>query len=101
MNRYVLSHDALLELDEIWNYIAQNNIDAADRWIAKLLDACETVARHPRMGHTREELTDKAVLFWPVDNYLIIYRIRPDHIEVMAITRGSRDIPSYLRGRAE
>jgi plasmid stabilization system protein ParE len=31
MNRYVLSADAELDLDEIWEYIAQDNIDAADR----------------------------------------------------------------------
>jgi plasmid stabilization system protein ParE len=34
MNRYVLSVAAELDLDEIWEYIAQDNLDAADRWIA-------------------------------------------------------------------
>jgi plasmid stabilization system protein ParE len=36
---YVLSVDAGFDLDEIWEYIAADNIDAADRWIAKLFDA--------------------------------------------------------------
>ncbi len=33
MNRYVLSVAAELDLDQIWEFIAQDNIDAADRWI--------------------------------------------------------------------
>jgi plasmid stabilization system protein ParE len=30
---YVLSKEAELDLDEIWEYIAHDNIDAADRCI--------------------------------------------------------------------
>jgi len=33
MNEYVLSTGAELDLDEIWEYIAHDDIDAADRWI--------------------------------------------------------------------
>ena len=32
MSGYVLSADADLDLDEIWEYIAADNLDAADRW---------------------------------------------------------------------
>jgi plasmid stabilization system protein ParE len=42
---YVLSVDADLDLDDIWEYIARDNIDAADRWIAKLFDAFEALGR--------------------------------------------------------
>ena len=99
MNRYHLSNQALSELDDIWSYIAQDNPEAADRWIAKLLDACETLAHNPRMGHAREDLTERPVFFWPVDSYLIIYQIFKGEIEILAVTQGSRDIPSYLRRR--
>jgi plasmid stabilization system protein ParE len=30
---YTLSADADFDLDEIWEYIAADNLDAADRWI--------------------------------------------------------------------
>jgi len=63
---YVLSVDADLDLNEIWEYIAADNVDAADRWIEKLFDAFEALARAPGMGHKREDLTDYPVLFWPV-----------------------------------
>jgi plasmid stabilization system protein ParE len=99
MSGYVLSSEALLELDEIWGFIAQDDIEAADRWIARLLDACEMLARNPRAGHLRKDLTKDFLLFWPVGAYLIIYRMLEDAIEIVAVTQGARDIPSYLRRR--
>jgi plasmid stabilization system protein ParE len=36
-----------------------------------------------------------------VGAYLILYRVRKKQLEVFAVTQGSRDIPSFLRGRAQ
>jgi plasmid stabilization system protein ParE len=69
---YVLSADADLDLDEIWEYIAADNIEAADRWIGKLFDAFEALGHAPGMGHKREDLTPYTVLFWPVSAYPIV-----------------------------
>jgi plasmid stabilization system protein ParE len=96
---YVLSTGVELDLDEIWEYIAHDNIDAADRWVSKLFDAFVALARTPGMGHTREDLTDYPVLFWPVGAYLILYRVQNEFIEIVAVTQGGRDIPSFLRQR--
>jgi plasmid stabilization system protein ParE len=63
VNEYVLGTEAVLDLEDIWEYIATDNADAADRWIAKLLDAFEDIARRPGIGHRREDLTDYTVLF--------------------------------------
>jgi antitoxin ParD1/3/4/toxin ParE1/3/4 len=51
------------------------------------------------MGHKRVDLTGHPLLFWPVGSYLIIYRGERSPIEIVAITRGSRDIPVFLRSR--
>jgi plasmid stabilization system protein ParE len=96
---YVLSADADLDLDEIWEYIAADNIGAADRWIEKLFDAFEGLGQTPGMGHRREDLTRYPVLFWPVGAYLIIYRAERRPIEIVGVTQGSRDIPAFLRRR--
>ena len=37
MSAYVLSADAERDLDHIWDFIAEDSIDMADRWIGKLL----------------------------------------------------------------
>jgi|ERR1019366_619039 plasmid stabilization system protein ParE len=99
MSAYVLSEDAELDLGDIWEFIAQDNIDAADRWIDKLFDAFEALGRKPGIGHERRDLTAYPVFFFPVGAYLIVYRaIRPP-VEIVAVTQGSRDIPSFLQRR--
>jgi plasmid stabilization system protein ParE len=98
---YVLSVDADLDLNEIWEYIAADNVDAADRWIAKLFDTFEALARTPGMGHRRADLTEFPVLFWPVGSYLIIYRAEHRPVEIVAVTQGSRDIPTFIRRRLQ
>ena len=101
MNEYVLGAEAELDLDEIWEYIAEDNIDAADRWIGKLFDAFDSLAQNPGMGHRRDDLTAYPILFWPVGAYLILYRVQKGFIEIVAVTQGARDIPSFLHQRTK
>jgi plasmid stabilization system protein ParE len=62
MKDYVLSAGAELDLDEIWEYIAQDKIRAADRWIEKLFNAFGILAQNPAMGHKRHDLTSNPFL---------------------------------------
>ncbi len=101
MSKYVLGVAAEQDLNEIWEYIAEDSIDAADRWLAKLFDACQSLAQSPGMGHKREDLTDLPILFWPVGAYLILYRVQREWIEVVAVTQGARDIPVFVSRRVE
>lgn len=96
MSAYVLSADADRDLDEIWEYIAADNVEAADHWIEALFDAFEALGQTPGMGHKREDLTRYPVLFWPVGGYLLIYRADRRPIEIVAVTQGSRDVPAFL-----
>jgi plasmid stabilization system protein ParE len=52
VSEYILGADAVLDLEDIWEYIAADNIDAADRWIAKLFDGFESIAAMPGIGHS-------------------------------------------------
>jgi len=97
MKQFVLSAGAQLDLEEILDYIAHDNIDAADRWIGKLFDAFDVLTRNPGMGHQRKDLTAYPILFWPVATYLILYRVQSKRIEIVAVTQGARDIPTFLR----
>ena len=98
MKGYVLGGDAARDLEDLWDYIAEDNVGAADRLIARLFKAFEKLGRFPRLGHKREDLTPFPVLFWPVGSYLIIYRDRTP-IQIVAVVHGSRDIPVFLRRR--
>ncbi|MEP6716118.1 MAG: type II toxin-antitoxin system RelE/ParE family toxin [Terriglobia bacterium] len=99
MSGYALSVDADFDLDDIWEYIAADSIDAADRWLGKLFDAFDALGRTPGIGHRREDLTELPVLFWSVGAYLVIYRAERHPIEIVAVIQGSRDIPAFLQRR--
>ena len=99
MSDYILSHQARREIKEIWYFIAQDDLEAADRWTTKLVEAFRVLARNPHIGHERTDLTDRPVLFWPVGKYLIVYKLQNKRIRIIAVTQGSRDMPSYLRKR--
>ena len=99
MKKYLLGIDAELDLLEIWEYIAEDSVDAADRWVGKLFEAFDALAGTPAMGHKREDLTSHPIRFWPVGAYLVLYRAKNRRIEIMAVTQGARDIPTFLRQR--
>jgi plasmid stabilization system protein ParE len=73
MTSYILAPEALQDLQELWGYIATENLDTADRVIDTLFAAFERLAAMPSLGHRREDLTDQPLLFWTVDAYLVIY----------------------------
>lgn len=95
MTNYVLSEEADRDLDSIWDYIAADNVDAAERWIGERFDAFDAIGDTPGIGHKREDLTPYPVLFWPVGAYHVIYRATSRLGEIVAVTQGSRDIPAF------
>ena len=100
MSGYVLGRDAERDLNEIWDYIAEDSVEAADRLIAEFFEAFEALARNPGIGHTRRDLTPSQVLFWPVGNYVVIYRAAGSIVEIAGVVHGKRDIPVFLRERS-
>lgn len=96
MKRFKLSPEAARDIREIWAYIAEDSIKAARRVRLLIFDACQRIAGNPGIGHRREDLTDKPVLFWPVGSYLIIYNPARKPVEIVRVVRGARNDPSLL-----
>jgi antitoxin ParD1/3/4/toxin ParE1/3/4 len=99
MAAYVLSPEALQDLQDIWDFIASDNVAAADTLEDEFFEAFEQLARRPRMGHTRSDLTAREVRFWPVGSYLIVYRASGPRLQVVAVLHGARDVVEVIRGR--
>ena len=96
MARYVLSPEALRDIQGIWDYIAIDSPDAADRVVDELFEAFEQLAARPGLGHTRRDLTRRDVRFWPVRSYLVVYAEGHGTLQIVAILHGARDIPSII-----
>jgi plasmid stabilization system protein ParE len=53
MNLYAFHPEARVDLDEIWEFIRADNLDAADRVGAEILSATRALAPFPHQGHKR------------------------------------------------
>jgi antitoxin ParD1/3/4/toxin ParE1/3/4 len=96
MTRFVLTQRARQDIGDIWDYIAEDNIDAADRVLDALSGAMMKLAQNPGMGHWREELTDKRHRFLMVYSYLIVYRYETTPLQIVRVLHAARDIQSLL-----
>lgn len=52
--KYTLAPSARRDLNEIWDYIAQDNVDAADRVIAQLAETFDLLAVHKLIGRRED-----------------------------------------------
>ncbi len=96
MSEVVLSELAEADLTDIWVFVAQDNAEAADRFVDQLHEKCRLLAGSPKAGRQRPEL-DPSIRSFAVGHYVIFYRASANGIEVARLLHGRRDIPSLLR----
>jgi plasmid stabilization system protein ParE len=96
MSRFVLTPAARADLLEIFDYIAQDNPDAARRVTTELRGAMRKLAEMPEIGHSRRDLAREPLRFWLVYSYLIIYRPEARPLQVVRVLHGSRDVRRIL-----
>jgi len=99
MAEYLVSPQALEDLQSIWGFIALDSPIGADKVLEELFAAFEKLAEWPGQGHTRSDLTDREVRFWPVGSHLIVYRGDLAPLQIVAVLHGARDIPTVMRNR--
>lgn len=99
MSDFCYSPEARLDLLEIWEFIARDNLDAADRVEREIQQAASMLSDNPEIGHRRSDLTTKPVRFWPVYSYLIVYDPATNPLEIVRILSGYRDIATLLNKR--
>jgi plasmid stabilization system protein ParE len=91
---------AIDDLFEIWNYIARDNLDAADRVESAVYEACALIADAPLRGQVREDLTALPLRFWTLPrfpNYTIVYDPATGPVQIIRILHGRRDLKRILK----
>ena len=79
------------DLDDIWLYVAEENETAADRLVSKLYDRCLILCDFPEAGPRRDELPSE-VRQLVEGNYVILYRIRNNRLELIRALHAKRRI---------
>jgi plasmid stabilization system protein ParE len=91
MSGYAFHPDAFADLDEIWEYIAETNVDAADRVLADIHSTLTTLSGSPQIGHRRQDVTTRPLRFHVVREYLIAYAPEEKPLWVVGILHGRRN----------
>lgn len=98
--RIVRRETALRDLLELASYIAEDNLEAAERFLDASESTFQFLLETPGAGVQREFL-DPALVglrMWPIrgfDKYLVFYREIGDGIEIIRVLHAARDI-EYL-----
>jgi len=87
-----ISPAADLDIEQACDRVAEHNHAAADRLDDQLHRAIRFLARFPGIGHQRAEVEDETVRFWAVGNFVVAYRVEGDHVTVIRVLHGARDI---------
>ena len=96
MKPFILTPSAEQDVSDVWDYIAGDSIEAADRVLEALERALHKLAKNPGIGHSREELADRRHRFFPVHSYLIVYRFETKPLQVLRVLHAARDVQSIL-----
>jgi plasmid stabilization system protein ParE len=102
MSVYALTPLARADIFDIWRYIADDSEDAAERVEQAIYDACALLAQAPLRGHSRPDLTSRALRFWTLTrypNYTVVYRSDTAPLQIVAVLHGKRDIRRVLKQR--
>ncbi len=96
MARILRTPAAIWDLDGIWDYIAGDNADAADRMIDVLNERLELLSNNPEIGELQPKLANGTYRRFTCRNYVIYYRPIEDGIVLARVLHGARDCEGPL-----
>lgn len=89
MGRVRKTARATADLDEIWLYIAMDNVPAADRLIDRITERTAALADHPRLGVARPNIAPEARML-TIGDYLVLYRVLDSDVAINRVVHGAR-----------
>ena len=95
MNSYSFADRAIQDLDEICDYVAQNDSRAASQLFDAIRQKCKLVADFPSMGKSYDRLS-VGLRGFSLDDYIIFYYPRADGIDIARVINGYRDLEALF-----
>ena len=84
-------------LKDIYDYIAEDNSEAAARVVAGIFEEVQLLRDFPELGHRYDRHTGQHIRVLLYGHYRIAYLIKPDgDIAILGVFHGAIDIDRYL-----
>jgi len=93
---YILSEIADKDLEDIFDYTMDEfGFDQAEKYLLEIEEIFQGLVLNPQSGKKRDEIKQGLYSF-PKDNHIIFYRISDNHIRIVRVLHGSRDISKHF-----
>ena len=97
MARLNWTREAETWLRDIFEYIAQDNPEAAARVVEGIYERAQVLSEFPQIGHRYEGISDREVRILLYGHYRIAYLIKSEEdIDVLGVFHSALEIQRYL-----
>lgn len=82
---------AAVDILDVWDHIAEDSLEQADRWIDNLDEKLKLIATQPLIGRARGELA-AGMRSFPFGRYIIFHAPVDGGIDVVRVLHSARDV---------
>ena len=93
MAKLIWSPRAAADLEETCQYISKDSEHYAKLFASRVVALVETIAQFPMMGRIVPEYQQDNLRERIFQDYRIVYRVKPEAVEIVAIVHGARLLP--------
>lgn len=91
--KVIWSELAVQRVSEIAEYIADDNVSAADKWVGRIFKRAEDLSLFENSGRRVPESNDKKIRELVFGNYRIIYKIQSTVVYVLTVRHFKQMLP--------
>jgi toxin ParE1/3/4 len=85
------SFEATKDLQRINDWIADESLERAERFIGDLIESCERISDFPEANQKIGTFQGDVVRRKVFGNYLVFYRVLPEAVEIIRVLHGAQD----------
>ena len=97
MNHYILSKKTQEDIDAIYEFgVYKFGQDQGLNYLIELRAHFEVILKNPEIGKQRDEIKN-GLYSLPYASNIIFYRILKNHLRIVRVLHGSRDLRKFLK----
>lgn len=93
--RALWTKPALADLEAIGDFVARDDPRAAERLVARIISAADTLSDHPHIGRPGRIAGTRELVVTDT-TYIVPYRVVDEDIHVLAVFHGARRWPGKI-----
>jgi toxin ParE1/3/4 len=99
MNRYIISDEAIQDLQNISDYFLRTNLEVGEQFLQAFNARCFQLARFPKLGRSYAHLRPD-LLGLSLRGFIILYKVSNNDeeigIEILRVVNGRRDLENIF-----